>query len=181
MFKLKKITGIIALVLAVAMLFTGCAAQGGGKPAPGPEVGVWHAEIKLSDLSGSMSDEDKMLMSMLAGNIMFEVDAEFTEDGSFTYIMNTDKLEEAISGSVSTILGFFMSFDVSMFVERLVEAAMKDAMASSKQEYYGTYTKADDGLITATDGENLYFKVSASTLLQVDQNGEKVLRFKKVS
>lgn len=128
----------------------------------GPEVGVWHAEIKLSDISGSMSDEDKALMSMLAGNIMFEIDSEFCKDGTFTYVMNIDKLQEAISNSVSTVLGFFMKYDISLFTDRLVEAALQDALQSSKQNYSGKYTRSESNLITASDGDILYFKVTGN-------------------
>lgn len=175
---MKKSKIVIALLLVFAVvigLFAGC----GHKKAE-PEVGMWHAEIQLSDISGSMSDEDKAFMAMMAGSTMFEIDAQFSEDGTFTYVMNTDKLQEAVSNTVSTIFGFFIKFDISLFIDRIVDAALQDALKSSQQNYAGTYTKSDSGLITATDGQTLYFKVNGSSLVQIDEDGNEVLRFTKV-
>ncbi|MBQ7670067.1 MAG: hypothetical protein IJS45_05035 [Clostridia bacterium] len=180
MMRLKKLGVLMLAVLFAAALFSGCDLFKEEKVI-GPEVGAWHAEIKLNDVSGSMSDEDKALMSMLAGNIMFEIDAEFCEDGTFTYVMNTDKLKESLSSSLSTVLGFFMNYDISLFTDRLIEAALQDALQSSKYNYAGTYESFEDNLIMASDGDMLYFKVNGKTLIQLDDSGNEVVRFTKVS
>ena len=174
----KWICLILVAILSLSVLF-GCGQSGSAKI--GLEVGKWHAELKVSDLRDSMSDDDRLVMSMLAGNIMLEVDAEFCEDGTFTYEMNTDKLEEAVSDTISTVFGFFFDFDISLFTDRLLETAMQNALQGSKQDYWGTYTKDENDLITAVDGESLYFKASSSRLVQLDAAGNEVLTFKKVS
>ena len=170
-----------ALIFMCTLMLVSCNQGEQHKKEVGPEVGKWHAEIKLSDISDSMSDEDKTIMAMLAGNIMFEIDAEFGEDNSFTYVMNTDQLQKSVSDSVSTLIGFFFDFDVSLFTDRIVEAALQDALHSSKQDYAGTYTRSESNLITATDGETLYFKVNGTSLTQIDEEGNTIIRFSKVS
>lgn len=62
-----KINKIIILLLVCPLIFvvlSGCNQKEQKKI--GPEVGKWHAEIKISDLIDSMSNEDKLLLSMLA-------------------------------------------------------------------------------------------------------------------
>lgn len=181
MTKNRIIATILILALFCTLLFTSC-----GETAPeerlGAEVGKWHTEYSISDIDDSqMSQEDKMLLSMLAGNVMFEIDAEFCADGTFTYKINTEALEKALSESVSAIVSFFSDIDLSVFAERLVEAAMQDAMKSSKSDYAGSYSKSEDGLIIAVDEENLYFTVDANRLIQVDEDGTEIINFEKVS
>lgn len=180
---MKKLSVVVfALFITIFCSFlTGC---GETKPEKeiGPEVGAWHVEYKVSDIDDSqMATEDKLLLSMLAGNIMFEVDAEFCEDGTFTYTLNTDEVEEAVSNAVSSIASYFIDIDISIFTDRLVEAAFQDILSGEKTDYAGTYTKTDDGFITATDEYNLYFKVTANKLIQVDEQGNEVIALKKVS
>ena len=174
----KKAQRSICIILAIC---SGCNQNVEPEQKIGPEVGLWHAELELSDLSDSMSDEDRLLLTVVAGNIMFEVDAEFCEDGTFSYVMNTDKLEDAVSDTVSTVFGFFFDFDISLFVERLVEAALQDTVLGTKQDYTGTYTKSESNLITATDEANLYFKIKGNRLIQIDSEGNEILRFSRVS
>lgn len=180
----KKVHIMAVLVcMAVAVLFSGCNASGPGETEKviGPEVGSWHAELKLSDIhTDSMSDEDKMLFSMLAGNIVFEMNAEFLEDGTFSYVINTDELEEGLSQSLSTMAGYFMDFDISLFTDRLIEAALAEVTQNMKDDYIGTYTVEDD-IITAEDEGTLYFKVSANRLIQLDENGNEFVRFEKAA
>lgn len=178
---IRKVLVLMLVFLLILVVFSGCNQVTEKQREAGPEIGKWHAEIKISDVSGAMSDEDRLLLSMLAGDIMFEIDAEFCEDGTFTYVMNTDQLQEAISTTVSTVLGYFMKYDISLFTDRLVEAALQDALQSSKQNYSGNYTRSESNLITATDGDKLYFKISGNTLIQIDNNGNDVLKFVKVS
>lgn len=177
--KVKRVVSFVLAAVLMLTFFSGCS-QSEKKKEKGPEIGKWHAEIKLSDVAGSMSEDDRMLMSMLAGNIMFEIDVEFCEDGSFTYIMNTDKLQEEISNSINKIIGFFFSYDVSLFVDRLVGTVLQDSFQSSKKEYAGKYTRSESNLITATDGDTIYFKVTDGYLIQIDDEGNNILRFTKV-
>lgn len=176
----RKLACILAVILIVT-LFAGCSQADEQQKEIGPEVGKWHTEIRISDVSGSMSDEDRLLLSMLAGDIMFEIDAEFCEDGTFTYVMNTDQLQKAISDSVSTVLGYFISFDISLFTDRLVEATLRDEIQGSKHDYNGTYTTSESGLITAKDGAVLNFKIKGSALIELDSDGNEILTFTKVS
>lgn len=93
--KQKWISLLLVLVLVCNVLITGCDSNR-SKDEIGMEVGKWHGEVKLSDLSGnSMSEEDKSMLALLAGNIFFDIDVEFCKDGTFSYEVNTDKLEEA--------------------------------------------------------------------------------------
>lgn len=156
--------------------------------SPGPEVGKWHAEYKISDIDeDSMAEEDRVLLSMLAGNLMFEMDVEFCEDGTFTYTINTDEVKEAVSNSVSKIASYFIDIDLSLFTDRLVEAAFEDVMSNTQSEYVGDYSVSDDGLITANDEgllkgskpSTLYFKIISKHIVQVDENGEQVFVFKQ--
>lgn len=173
----------VLVCLAIAVLVSGCSGseQGETEKVIGPEVGSWHAELKLSDIdTDGMNDEDKLLFSMLAGNIMFEMDAEFLEDGTFSYVINTDKLEDGLSQSVSTIAGYFLDFDISLFTDRLIEAALSEVTQNLKDDYIGTYTVEGD-IITAEDEGTLYFKVSANRLIQLDEEGNEFVRFEKVT
>ncbi len=176
--RIIKITAVILILAVMATLMAGCEAD---EKKPGPEVGKWHAEVKIKDLGSSMSDEDKAILAMLAGNIMFEVDVEFAENGTFSYFMNTDKLESAVSNSFTTILGFMLNFDISLFVDRIVEAVLQDMIKTSNYAFSGEYATSESELITATDssGFNIYFKVYGGSLVQVNDNGDKILTFTK--
>lgn len=176
----RKLTCISAAILLVSLV-AGCSQVDEKQKKIGPEVGKWHAEIRIGDVSGSMSDEDQFLLSLLAGDIMFEIDAEFCEDGTFIYVMNTDKLQKAISDSVSTVLGYFMSFDISLFTDRLVEATLCDGLQDSKHDYNGTYTTSESGLISAKDGAVLNFMIKGNTLVELDSEGNEILEFTKIS
>ena len=155
---------------------------GADSKKPGPEVGKWRAEVKINDLSSSMSDEDKAILAMLAGNIMFEVDVEFAENGTFSYFMNTDELEDSISNSFTTLIGFMLNFDVSLFVDRIVKTVLQDMFETSTYAFAGEYSTSESELITATDpsGFNIYFKVYGGSLVQLNDDGEKILTFTKV-
>lgn len=163
----------------VCFSLTACGASQEAKETPA-ELGKWHANYKLSDMdSSSMNDEDKALFSMLAGNTVMEIDVEFCEDGSFTYDINTDKIEKAVSKSVSTFTSWIFDYDISVFTDRLVEAALQDVLSGSKNNYLGDYTKSKDGIITAIDGDKLLFKIKANRLIQIDDNGDEVITFTK--
>lgn len=178
---MKKTTCVIFLVLSLVlcMCTTACGNSEEVKEKPA-EIGKWHADYKLSDMDSSgMADEDKALFSMLAGNTVMGIDVEFCEDGSFTYDINTDEIEKAVSKSVSTFTSWIFDYDISIFTDRLVEAALQDVMSSSKNNYLGDYTKSDDGIITAVDGDKLLFKIKANRLIQIDDNGDEVITFTK--
>lgn len=178
---MKKTSCIIFIVfsLVLCMCTTACGNSEKAKEKPA-EIGKWHADYKLSDMDSSgMADEDKALFSMLAGNTVMGIDVEFCEDGSFTYDINTDEIEKAVSKSVSTFTSFFFKYDISVFTDRLVEAALQDVLNGSKNNYLGDYSKSEDGIITAIDGDVLLFKIKANRLIQIDENGAEVITFMK--
>ena len=80
--RIKTICSFVSLTLIVCLL-SSCFGET-AKKTTGKEVGKWKAEIKISDLYDSMADEDRYFLSMLAGNIMFEVDTEFCEDNGYS-------------------------------------------------------------------------------------------------
>ena len=172
---------VILLVLTTC-LFSSCTNnKTEEKKETAYELGEWIAKYKISDMdTSSMSEEERMLLSLLAGNTAFEVNVEFCEDGTFTYEVSTDEVEEALSDSVSKIASFFINFDLSVFTDRLIDLAFEDTLSSEKTEYYGTY-KSKDGIITATDddGEILLFKVTANRLTEIDNNKKNILSFKR--
>lgn len=179
MSKFANILSIVITVVAICMLITACGSSETTKDIP-EEIGNWHADYKLSDMDSSdMSDEDKALFSMLAGNTVMGIDVEFCEDGSFTYDINTEEVEAAASKSISTITSWFFDYDISIFTDRLVEAALQDVLSGSKFNYLGDYSKSDDGIITAIDGDKLLFKIKANRLIQIDDNGDEVITFTK--
>lgn len=164
---------IVALAVLVGLLsLCGC-----GKKAP--EVGKWHADITVSSLSADSEDyEEGLLLSMLTGDLLFEVDAEFCNDGTFTYVINTQPLLDGLSDSVGSILGMLGGGDMSLFVERLFAYACGNALSGTKFDYAGTYTVEDD-LVTAYDEESLYFTVDGDTLIQYDADGYEILRLER--
>lgn len=172
---------VILLVLTTC-LFSSCSNnKTEEKKETAYELGEWKAEYKISDMdTSSMSEDDRMLLSLLAGNTAFEVKVEFCEDGTFTYEVNTDEVEKALSNSVSKIASFFIDFDLSLFTDRLISAAFQDVLGDEKTDYYGNYS-AKNGIITATDedGDVLFFKVTANRLTELDSKKNKVLEFKR--
>ena len=146
-----------------------------------PEIGKWHGEVKLSEVTESMSGEYQFLLTLIAGSTAFEADVEFYEDGTFAFSMNADKMKEAISSSVSTVAGFFIDQDISAFTDRIIEAAVSEVLLGSDTECYGTYT-FDDNSITAIGDDNttLYFEIKGKTLYLVDEYGDTIMRFSKL-
>ena len=171
----------VIVILAAAVLLTGCSMPRIERIMPdpiGPEVGRWHAEYRLSDMdSGSMSEEDRLIMTMLAGDIMFEIDLEFKEDGTFTYTMNTDQMRDAVSQSLNTIIGFFIRIDVSLFTDRLLEAAFREVMNEYQEYCAGTYTADGDTLYADADGEELRFRCENGRIVQLDGDWRVFLTF----
>ena len=178
---MKKFQYSFIIILTFVLCFFATACSNGEETKEIPaEIGKWHADYKLSDMDSSgMADEDKALFSLLAGNTVMGIDVEFCEDGSFTYDINTDEIENAISKSVSTFTSWFFDYDISIFTDRLVEAALQDVMSGNKNNYLGDYSKSDDGIITAIDGDKLLFKIKANRLIQIDDNGDEVITFTK--
>ncbi len=178
---MKKITCLLFMLLSfvLCMLVTACSNGTETKETPA-EIGKWHAEYKLSDMDSSgMDDEDKALFSMLAGNTVMGIDVEFCEDGSFTYVINTDEIENAVSKSISTFTSWVFDYDISIFTDRIVEAALQDVMDGTKTDYIGDYTKTEEGIIKAVDEDVLLFKIKANKLIQIDENNNQVLVFTK--
>ena len=147
-----------------------------------PEIGKWHGEVKLSELTDSMESEYQFLLTLIAGSTAFEVDVEFYDDGTFAYSMNADKMKETISSSVSTVASWFIDQDISTFTNRIIDAAVQELLLGSDTECYGTYT-VDDKDITANgdDGTVLYFEIKGSSLYLVDEYGSTIMRFSKVN
>ena len=159
---MKKICSVVVFLLSlfiICFLFSACGGSETVKETPA-EIGKWHADYKLSDMDSSeMEEEDKALFSMLAGNTVMGIDVEFCEDSSFTYEINTEEIEKAVSKSISTFTSWIFDFDISLFTDRLVEAALQDVMSGSKNKYLGDYTKSSDGIITAIDEEKCFLKL----------------------
>lgn len=80
---------------------------------------------------------------------------------------------------MSTFTSWFFDYDISIFTDRLVEAALQDVLSETKTNYLGDYSKSDDGVITAIDGDKLLFKIKANRLIQIDDNNNEVLVFTK--
>lgn len=197
--KSRIISIIMVLTIFIGLIFSGCGETNSGDDQSsevsvteaktiGPEVGKWYAEYKISDIDeNQISEDDRLLLSMLAGNLMFEMEAEFCEDGTFTYTINADEVKEAVSNSVSQIASFFIDIDLSLFTDRLIEAAFEDVMNAKQSEYVGEYSVSDDGLITANDEGLLkgsepaviYFKMISKHLVQLDEEGNQVFVFKQ--
>lgn len=179
---MKKIKTVLIflLVFIIGIFTTACGNSKKEKEIPA-EVGKWHTDLKLSDInSNEMAEEDMALFSLLAGNTVMGIDVEFFEDGSFTYDINTDEIESAFSTSISTFTSWIFDYDISVFIDRLVESAFQDVMGGSKNNYLGDYTKSEDGIITAIDEDKMLFKVKANRLIQIDEDGNEILTFKRV-
>lgn len=178
----RKLALILAMILVSSIVFTACGSSETKKEEETipVEIGKWHADFSVSDIDeNSMAAEDRAVLAALAGDVVFEIDLEFCKDGTFSYILNTNKLEQEFSKTISTISSLFFDIDVSLFTDRIVKVAVKDVMKTAKSEYLGEYEKSENGIITAMDEEKLLFKVIANQVIQVDENGEKILSFKK--
>ena len=179
----RRLALILATILVSSIVFTACGSSEAKKEEENipTEVGKWHGEFSVNDINeNSMASEDRAILAALAGDVVFEIDLEFCKDGTFSYILNTDKLEQEFSKTISTLSSLFFDIDVSLFTDRIVKVAVKDVMKTSKSEYLGEYEKVENGSITAIDGEKLFFKVIANQVIQVDEKGNKILSFKKM-
>lgn len=176
---MRKRCLLLGFVLILSIFFSACG--GSSEKQVGPEVGKWHADYKLSDIdTSSMSDEDRATMALLSGNVVMGIDAEFFEDGSFSYSVDTDQVKEGFSKTINSITSWFLDFDISIFTDRIIEAALRDVMSGTKMDYLGDYTKSEDGLIMAVDEDVFYFRTKANRLIQIDSEGNDVLIFSKV-
>lgn len=52
-------------------------------------------------------------------------------------------------------------------------------MENSNTDMTGEYYTREDGVIVATDNGTIYFKIMANRLIQIDENGNKFIDFKK--
>ena len=179
---MKKLVSVFAVMLVVVCSITGCSFSSGNKeettqkPQPEPEVGKWYGHVNISDLN--LSAEDRAIFSLLAGNIAYEMDVEFCEDNTYSYVMNMYKFREEIQKSASTILGYFINFNLDLFVDRIVDLVL-DSYGATERSSYGNYTVAEDGLITAVGSDTQYFKYTSGTLHQLNEDGQVILTFTK--
>ena len=113
---MKRLNLVVAAMLFIVVSLSGCSINFGNneettqKKQPGPEVGKWYGYVNISDLN--LSAEDQTIISLLAGNVAYEMSVEFCEDNTYSYVMNMDKFREEIQKSASTVLGYFISFDI---------------------------------------------------------------------
>lgn len=173
-FKTKRLISLIAIVLVLSIL-SGCSILP-DKKQPGPEVGKWYGEVNISNLN--LTDEDRVIVSLIAGDIAYEMDAEFCEDYTYSYVMNMDKFRAEIQKSATTIVGYLFSFNIDLFVDRIVDLVL-DSMGATERSSYGTYSIDENGLITAVGSDTQYFKFISGTLHQLNENGEVILTFTK--
>ena len=170
----RSICAVLALIMLICPLLCAC-----GGEYSGPQVGSWHADIKINDLdTGSLSSSDNMLLKLLGENIIFEINVDFSDDGTFVYKIDTDSLEKSISDAANAVLGSFSDFDASALVNTLVSMAATKLFNSEKSSYFGTYTIEDDR-ITAVDGDTLYFTLDNNKLIQTDSDGDVIAEFSR--
>ncbi|MCR5611636.1 MAG: hypothetical protein K6F68_07420 [Clostridiales bacterium] len=195
----------LALIMTLTLLFTGCRNKedpndpGGNNAAETlapvlvtddpnqhavsiPESGNWHAEALFSGqpIRDAIPLWARLLIATLAGNTAFEIDVEFSDDGTFTYETNTETLKKAASGSANTLLGFFVKdLDLSLFIDNALNAILPETAVGKNRDCYGTYERDEDGMltVTTTDGTVLYFRAFGKKLVQFDENGELLLTF----
>jgi uncharacterized lipoprotein NlpE involved in copper resistance len=151
-----------------------------------PEKGTWHAEVLFSSstLKEVMPWYVRIPIAIFAGNTAFEVDVEISPDGTFSYETNTQALKDSVSGTVSTIINYFVKeFDFSVFIDNAAAAVLPETVMGKERDCFGTYERSDDGMftVTTTTGELLYFKVFGKKLVQLDAEGNHILVFKKSS
>lgn len=179
---MKKLISVITVFLITVMSLSGCSfsasdkSESTQKPQPGPEVGKWYGSVNISDMN--LSDEDRVFVSLLAGNVAYEMDVEFFEDNTYSYIMNMDKFREEIQKSASTVVGFLFSFNIDLFIDRIVDLLL-DSYGATTRSSYGSYTIDESGLITAVGSDTQYFRFSSGTLHQLNEDGQVILTFSK--
>jgi hypothetical protein len=174
---MKKLTQAIAILLVCALL-GGCAgfAQSKTVPAPGPEVGRWHAEIRISDLN--LSDEDRVIMTLLAGNVAYETDLVFYDDGTFSWEMNMEQFRSGVREAAGTLVSLLLGFDLDLFIDRIVVLALESAGAGDQSDW-GSYTVDGSGLIVAAGNETRYFSYAYGKLRQLNGAGDVILVFSR--
>lgn len=169
--KLKKLTALLLVAFMVCSLFSGCS---GGNT----EVGRWHAVCEITDIDEDlMSSEELMMLSMLAGTVLFEVDLEFKANGEFTYDINTDALEEALTDTYSSLLGFMMDEDVSDIASDFIEGAFEMYPNDFPMNYEGVYEMDEDGFITIPDQPQFIFAFEDGEIYQLDDEGDIFLAY----
>ena len=147
-----------------------------------PELGKWHAEVLFSSLGDVIPFVPRLLIAIACGNTAFEVDVYIKNDGTFSYETNTEALKSGASGTISTIIGFFMKeHDLSQYIDNAIEAILPEIVMGKNRDCYGTFEKEESGmlLVKTTDGQTLYFRAFGETLVQLDEEGNPVLTFKR--
>ena len=156
-------------------------------PTPEPEIperGTWHAEVLFSSntLREVMPWYARIPIAIFAGNTAFEVDVEISDDGTFSFETNTETLKDSVSGTVSTIVGYFVKeVDLTVFIDNAAAVVLPETVMGKERDCFGTFERSDDGMltVTTTKGDILYFKAFGKRLVQLDADGNHVLVFKK--
>ncbi len=163
---------VVAILFVFILLFisSGCSKTG-------LEVGKWHGVVDLDSLD--LSDDDRLIITLLAGSVAYEIDAEFRDDNTYSYVMNMEQFRDGIKQSASTIIGVFLGFDLDVFVDRIFDLVF-DEMDMTEYSSYGTYSVDDNGIITAVGSEALYFRVSSGVLEQLGDSGQVIMSFDRV-
>ena len=183
----------ISVLLIMVMLLTGCQSVRNIIPVrKSPEIGKWRTQIQLNEAMDSMTGIDKTIVSFLAGDIALDIEIEFNEDGTFYYNVDADHLRDSISASISGAASIFTSGDISDFTDRIADALLTNTKRDLDTSHFGMYTveeteDKDTLIITATETRSdrsgrdvLYFTLKGGSLLQLDEDGLVIMRFRKV-
>lgn len=172
---MKRVVLVIATLILV-LATSGCAFSQNSTKELHPEIGKWYGSVDISELN--LSDEDRIIVSLLAGKTAYEMHVEFCEDNTYSYVMDMDKFREEVRNSASTIVGYLFSFNVDLFVDRIVELLL-DSYGATERSSYGSYSIDEHGLITAVGSDTQYFRFTSGTLHQLNEDGQVILTFSK--
>jgi hypothetical protein len=182
----KTVSIIIALCLALSAVASlcGCVAEAPGQSGTEqavsnaiPEAGIWKATVKLSDLRDQIPFWARLLISIVAGNTAFEVELNISDDGTFSYLTNTETIEKTVTDSANTILGYFLKdLDLSYFIRNAVESILPESVFGADRDCFGDYERGEDGVITCTTTQDktIKFKYFGKYLVQFDSDDEQI-------
>ncbi len=163
----------LALCLVLMLAMTACDSKG--------VVGKWHAEATLDDLEKFGIPDEFRAVTFLTGDKLFDIYAQFNEDGTFTYDLDTTELERNLSQNVGTLFNLLAGLGAAELVKGLIAHGFGFAADTMKLSYAGVYSIDKNGIITATDGETFYFTLSSDILHETDQSGHEHFVFTRVT